>query len=113
MSDLSKKPKPGYGPFYMAGLYPQLAEICRSNGYALAVHGSLTNDFDLIAVPWIENAADPEHIVELIYTSFAMDRDRRPEPVAKLHGRVAYMIHLSFGECRLDLSFMPRTRGST
>src|SRR5271154_4799160 len=39
------------GPFYAAGLYPKLAEVFRSHGYALAVHGSLASDFDLVAVP--------------------------------------------------------------
>ena len=39
---------------YAAALYPDLAEIAREHGYALAVHGSLARDFDLIAVPWRE-----------------------------------------------------------
>lgn len=41
-------------PFYAAGLYPKLADIFRSHGYALAVHGSVGTDFDLIAVPWVK-----------------------------------------------------------
>jgi hypothetical protein len=102
------KPPPGYGPFYAAGLYPKLAELFRECGYALAVHGSLRNDFDLVAVPWIDDAADPDYVIEIIYNNFAMDKNRPPKPEAKPHGRVAYTVHMSFGHCKLDISFTPR-----
>jgi hypothetical protein len=34
-----------------------LREVARSKGYVLAVHGTLIRDIDLVACPWIENAA--------------------------------------------------------
>lgn len=96
-----------YGPFYAAGLYPKLAEVFRSHGYALAVHGSVANDFDLIAVPWIETASDPQTVANECNERFAAkfskaDGERRP------HGRVAYKLNLSFAACSLDVSFTPR-----
>lgn len=42
-----------YAPMY-AALYPSLAEIARTHGWALAVHGTLGRDMDLICVPWTE-----------------------------------------------------------
>ena len=55
--------KPNYSPVYAAALYPDLAAICISHGYALAVHGSLARDFDLIAVPWAAQTSPPELVL--------------------------------------------------
>jgi hypothetical protein len=102
-----------YGPFYAAGLYPKLAEIFREHGYALAVHGSVGTDFDLIAVPWREeNVSDPDIVIGVLFERYDFKRanpERVPTPEVKAHGRVAYSLHLSFDTCYLDISFTPRT----
>lgn len=98
------------GPFYAAGLYPKLAELFRSHGYALAVHGSVGNDFDLIAVPWVDEAGKPEDVIAECLKKFAFDQfPDQTKPASKPHSRVAYSLHLSFGNCYLDTSFTPRT----
>lgn len=107
MSDLSKKPKAHYAPVYAAALYPEFAEIARAHGYALAVHGSLARDFDLVAIPWTEAAAEPITVVEAITTSFAAKLVGGP-PSKMPHGRLAYTLSIGFGECAVDLSFMPK-----
>ena len=43
-----------------------LREEARAVGYALAVHGSLARDIDLIAVPWVADAKPPEVLVSRI-----------------------------------------------
>lgn len=96
-----------YGPVYAAGLYPKLAELFREYGYALAVHGSVGRDFDLIAAPWVEDAAEPSAVMAEVWKRFAMFQ-RESEPQQRAHGRVTYLCHLSFAECYLDISFMPR-----
>ena len=103
---MNEKPVPGYSPVYCA-LYPELAKLAREHGYALAVHGSLRRDFDLIAVPWAEAPSDPDVLVEAFTTTFALHRTS-DSPVKKAHGRIAYTISIGFGEAALDLSFMPR-----
>lgn len=96
-----------FGPFYAAGLYPKLAEVFRAHGYALAVHGSLASDFDLIAVPWVDELVSaPEAVVSELLEKFAFHKEA-DGPTPKPHGRVAYNIALSFADCRLDVSFMP------
>lgn len=98
-----------YGPFYAAGLYPKLAEVFRDHGYALSVHGSVGTDFDLIAVPWVYEAADPLDVIDACLKRFAFEKLGEPrKPTAKPHGRVAYKLHMSFGTCSLDISFTPR-----
>jgi hypothetical protein len=71
----------------------------------MAAHGSLAADFDLVCIPWVLGASDPQSVVDEITSSFAINQVGKPEP--KEHGRIAYTISFSFGECRLDLSFMP------
>jgi hypothetical protein len=46
--------KPGARPAASyALLYPHLVELVRPLGYALALHGSMNRDFDMVAVPWL------------------------------------------------------------
>lgn len=54
-----------YAPIY-CGLYPALAEVTRKHGYALAIHGSLANDFDLICIPWLAEPSEPKEVVDEI-----------------------------------------------
>ncbi len=102
-----------FGPVY-ACIYPGLAEVTREHGYALAAHGSMARDFDLVCIPWAEQVSPPDDVVKAITTAFAIHQIG--EPGQKNHGRVAYTITLGFGECSLDLSFMPavlQTGGAT
>lgn len=94
-------------PIYAACLYPELAEMCRTKGWALAVHGSLARDFDLVCVPWHPDPVEPKLVVEDITHYYAFKEVGEPE--VRLHGRLVYTIALKFGECFLDLSFMPTT----
>lgn len=100
-----------YGPFYAAGFYPRLAEVFRKHGYALAVHGSVGTDFDLIAVPWVDEAAEPEAVVaDLVkpYAAFGVALTDVLPFSPRPHGRLACKIPLSFGDCSIDVSFTPR-----
>lgn len=94
-----------YAPVY-ACVYAQLAEVARQHGYALSIHGSLAADFDLVCIPWTEETSEPQAVVDQITREFAIEQVAGYEQ--KEHGRIATTISFSFGECRLDLSFMPR-----
>lgn len=93
-----------YAPIYCA-LYPELAAIAQSRGYALAVHGSLARDFDLVCIPWQQYPSDPAFVVDEICRTFAIKEVGKPE--FKYHGRKVYTLAISHGECFIDLSFMP------
>jgi len=112
-------------------LITPLRAAARLHGYALAVHGSLARDIDLIAVPWRPTVSAPAALVEAIrvtaeditgHTAYirndqgADPRDftkRSPEP--KFHGRLAWSIyvkgrphHAGGGyHTYIDLSVMP------
>lgn len=95
-----------FAPLY-AGLYPDLAELTRLHGYALAIHGSMARDFDLVCIPWTDNPSDPQVVVDYMTHQFALKQVGAPE--TKAHGRLVYTLRVSFGECFLDFSFMPTT----
>jgi len=92
-------------------LLPPIREVARSCGYAIAVHGSLARDIDLIACPWREGASEPDELVAAIVGVVAgvFGRCRQNGDAGnKPHGRRAYtLIHAGhIGE--IDLSVMPR-----
>lgn len=106
---------PTFAPAYV-GLYPIVTEVAREHGYALAVHGTMERDFDLAAIPWAENAADPEKLIRAIaarigYTlSTAITVDRlfqEPYCSEKPFGRRSWSIPLDCG-AYLDISVLPR-----
>ncbi|MCK9435329.1 MAG: hypothetical protein M0R32_11110 [Candidatus Cloacimonetes bacterium] len=102
----SEQINPNYAPIYCAAMYPDLCSAFQKHGYALAVHGSLARDFDLIAIPWVENPSTPDDVIKAISNTFTKvigESEKKP------HGRIAYTLSVGFGECACDLSFMPST----
>jgi hypothetical protein len=113
-------PSPARAAAYVA-LYPLLLQVAKRHGYALAVHGSLHKDFDLIAVPWVEEASDPLTLIKAIKSATRavtqhedvdhLVKDCRP--TQKPHGRVSYSLHLTnygmYGGY-LDISVMPKKK---
>ncbi len=96
---------------------PHLRDAARANGYALAVHGSLSRDLDLIAVPWTDEAAPLTDIVAALaeatkkatgwgHVTGRSDNSWRTD---KPHGRIAVTI-LASAELSLDISFMPTAK---
>ncbi len=85
-------------------MYPSLAGICHDHGYALAVHGSLANDFDIVAIPWAAKVSSPRRLMNAIQKHMDIKFQYREK---KNHGRIAYTCSVGFGVCRLDFSFFP------
>lgn len=82
-------------------------EVSRNLGYAVAVHGSLARDIDLVAVPWTDQRVPPDKLAEAICGAVAgvLGWCRTDGQVGeKPHGRRAYtLIHAGHvGE--IDLS---------
>jgi hypothetical protein len=96
--------KPNFGPIYAAAMYPELCGIFHKHGYALAVHGSLARDMDLIAVPWAEKVSQPRTVLKAVLKKFAVRLIGRA--AQRNHGRRAYTLSVAWGECAIDLSFL-------
>lgn len=124
---------PTRAPFY-ASMYHALCETARAKGYALAIHGTVTSDLDLVAIPWTEEAVSaedlknalmehinacgyeeslirfgltPEHARQVARLPEYADADKSIKP----HGRIAWNLYIDNG-CKVDLSVMPRTSES-
>ncbi|PZU10277.1 MAG: hypothetical protein DI605_06775 [Sphingomonas sp.] len=94
----------------LAAILPPVREVARDHGYAIAVHGSLARDIDLLACPWREDADPADELVKSIVVVIGsiLGRCCQNGPVGiKPHGRRAYtLIHNGhIGE--IDLSIMP------
>lgn len=122
--------KPANNAPFFACLYAGLCDIARQHGYALAVHGTMARDFDLVAIPWTDAAvSDKELVAALQQHVLAMDyrgllqrqcgwatpeqidqmvsRATDPDCRVKPHGRKAWVLYMEHG-CQIDLSVMPR-----
>lgn len=98
---------PSLAPAY-AFIVPQLVEVARGMGYALALHGSMTRDLDLVACPWTEDAVPAEDLAAAIDAGVRWTTTGiMTGPEAKPHGRQAWCIPLMAG-AYIDLSVMPR-----
>ncbi len=94
-----------FAPVYCS-LYPEFAEIARKHGYALAIHGSLAKDMDLVAIPWTDSASEPQAIVDAIVSEFSITQANGW--TTREHGRQVTTLVIAFGDCFVDLSFVPR-----
>lgn len=107
------------GAFIMSLLdatLPAVREAARFQGYAVAVHGSLKRDIDLIAVAWTDQAKPAEELVRAIMGAVGGILGNCIMLTAlsdKPHGRLACtLVHPGFaGE--IDLSVIPPKPTST
>lgn len=112
MSD--KRPVDPIAVYYLR-LLPAVQTAARALGYAVALHGSMSRDFDLVAVPWVAEAAHPRDLAEAVRAAVnghwglatASDEYHREGcPGSKPHGRLVWSVHLGVG-AYIDLSVMP------
>ncbi len=104
---------------YYSALMPALQHVAYRYGYALAVHGSLKTDIDLIACPWRGSCLRASSLAEAIRKTaeqiigHAEMRKQDPSPTQKPCGRLAWSFYLQPEGCEgpyIDLSVMPVLR---
>ncbi len=122
MNEEPRKKTSAY-PMLFAALLPAMVATARRLGYALAVHGSMNRDLDVVAIPWTEEAVSADELAETLRVEFGghtrllmgQEIDRNPTP--KAHGRRCYSYYFDTFEEEgkqtswgpyLDLSVMPR-----
>ena len=89
-----------------------LQDIAKQYGYALALHGSMRRDLDLVAIPWTEQTGKVEEMLwefksAVGFTKNALHVDGKPWDSIehKPHGRIAYTI--VSGTRSIDVSIIP------
>lgn len=102
-------------------LLSPLRERARELGYALALHGSVARDIDLVAIPWTDEAVGARELAEALqavakrmHGIASMDPAEQDDyyhregcPGGRAHGRRVWCYYLGGGPY-LDLSVMPR-----
>jgi len=88
--------------------YIMLEKVAHRHGYALALHGSMMRDLDLIAIPWTDDANTEAELL-VAFAKVLKLKGWSDTATEKPHGRRAFVFYLS-GDAYIDLSVMPRKR---
>ncbi len=107
------KTRRGRKTLYLS-LIPIIRRVARKSGYAIGIHGSLTRDLDLIAVPWRRGAVLAETLAYRIHRATSrracsragLKKMMRPKPC----GRVAYTLIIGSNGAYIDLSIVAGNR---
>jgi hypothetical protein len=101
-----------------AHVLPRLQALANKHGYAIALHGSMATDLDLLACPWTAEAIDALEIAVVVRDAvnghFAIYPDGCTYPTQKPHGRLSWLIYFNKDAAvmrhglYIDLSVMPR-----
>lgn len=113
MSKLIKDIKTNPKPMFYACVLESLRKIAFKCGYALAVHGSLENDLDLIAVRWNDNYESPTYLMEAFVTELShyhfsfgeMDTIELTQPEFRYKNQIHYAIPI-IGDWFIDLTII-------
>jgi hypothetical protein len=108
MSKVKDYSKTNPKPQFYACLYPDLRQKALECGYALAIHGSMARDMDLIAVAWTDEALEPDVLMEKLLEAAAATifKNLYPKKGDKPHGRICYTLCI-LGDWFIDLSVIP------
>ena len=100
-------------------ILPKVREAARQCGYAIAVHGSMKRDLDLIAAPWMENHSDEQILCKSVHkAACGLIQESYEIGSEKPCGRRGIMFPVcwidypdaSNGSGHIDLSIMPDAR---
>lgn len=105
MDEHQKKLFQGAAAVY-AWILPCLQKVGRELGYAVAVHGSLQRDLDVLCAPWTDKAVSAKRLVDEFHKRLG---GRLQPAVQKPHGRKAWAIVLDRTHFYVDVSVMPRS----
>jgi hypothetical protein len=93
----------GKAAFY-AMCWEDMRKIAHENGWAIALHGSLKTDLDIMAMPWEEGCKPSDIFVKalanLFETQFPILKYR-----VKPHNRISYSLAI-FGNFSLDIQMI-------
>lgn len=97
----------GRAAFY-AAMWDDIRQCAMDNGWAVALHGSLSSDMDIMAMPWVEDAAPHTMLIKDIaelFTGNEMTAAWRIDYDSKPHGRAVATIPI-WADFYLDISIM-------
>ena len=93
-------------PAFYASMYEDIRRCALDYGWAVALHGSLVSDMDIMAMPWTETATSFERLIQKIVKLFDGNSLSELYSISyneKPHGRVVATIPI-WGDFYLDIS---------
>jgi len=113
------KPK-NYKTITLEEYYDFALKACRhialEHGYAVAVHGTMKTDLDLVAVPWVSKAIHPKTLANKFLKILGGEKNALWDTeVRSVHGHLKYTIILpldfEYGKTPyIDLTIIPPKR---
>lgn len=97
----------GRAAFY-AAMWDDIRQCAMDCGWAVALHGSMAADMDIMAMPWVQEACSFERLVKEIVKLFCgnhLAENYRISYGTKAHGRVVATIPI-WADFYLDISTM-------
>ena len=94
-------------PAMFAALATPMQRTAMRHGYALAIHGSLRRDMDVVAIPWVDDADSPGDLIKALCRVHGLTDGGHV--TQKPHGRLAYTLIIGTSRRYVDLSIMPRS----
>lgn len=97
----------GKAAFY-ACIWDNLRNAAMDCGWALGLHGSLANDMDIMAMPWIEDAKSVEEMIQALSDCFTDNPFKNKHIVPhynKPNGRVVYTMSI-WADFYLDINII-------
>jgi hypothetical protein len=97
----------GRAVFY-ACLWEDLRNAALNCGWALGLHGSLSSDMDIMAMPWTEEAKSEEEMIMALEGCLTKPDERifkTTRNTNKPHNRIVYTIHI-FSDFYLDVNII-------
>ena len=105
---MTDKPLANLMPALYSFRLEDIQRVGQQHGYAIAVHGSMQRDLDMVAFPWRAIVSYADELVAALCE--ALPAETLPDdPEIKLHGRLAYTL-LMGGNLFMDLSVIPGDR---
>ena len=93
-------------PVFYACIFEDLRKAALGCGWAVGLHGSLSNDMDIMAMPWTEDATSVEVMIQELSDCFTDSpfKDRHTIPCYdKPNNRVVYTMNI-WADFYLDIN---------
>ncbi len=111
MKDRESVTTNGRAVFY-AAMWNDLRQAAMNKGWALALHGSLASDMDIMAMPWIENAVHPLEMVLALKKCFTDCNMITITETEQCNNRIVYTISI-WADFYLDINIIKQQTPST
>lgn len=109
---MSTNPNLNPKPRFYAVLLQSFTITAKEYGYALALHGSLANDMDIIVTPWVEDFKPIDELInafrDIIGETVWRYDDELKQPTIMPCGRMCYTLPIS-GDWYIDISYISNT----